>query len=94
MKRSPRRSIEALRVLLIAIVSALAASANPLRAQQPPAPIPLEKEPHHELVFHNKNFLAFRVKMSPGDALLLHRHAYDEAALTISCVNTPPPFSR
>ena len=53
-------------------------------AQQATAPIPLEKEPHHELVFHNKDFLAFRVKMPPGDILLLHRHAYDEAALTIS----------
>lgn len=56
----------------------------PLAAQQSPAPIPLEKEPHHELVFHNKDFLAFRVKMPPGDTLLLHRHANDEAALTIS----------
>jgi quercetin dioxygenase-like cupin family protein len=55
-----------------------------LRSQQATAPIPLEKEPHHELVFHDKDFLAFRVKMPPGDTLLLHRHAYDEAALTIS----------
>ena len=53
-----------------------------------PAPIPLEKEPHHELVFHNKDFLAFRVKMPLGDTLFLHRHAYDEAALTISSGTT------
>lgn len=70
----------------------LLAQLLPLRAQQSPAPIPLEKEPHHELVFHNKDFLAFRVKMPPGDILLLHRHAYDEAALTISSGATAAIF--
>lgn len=63
-----------------------------LHAQQPPAPIPLEKEPHHQLLFHNKDFLAFRVKMPPGDTLLLHRHAYDEAALTVSSGTTVAVF--
>lgn len=70
----------------------LALSPVPVRAQQSPVPIPLEKEPHHELVFHNKDFLAFRVKMPPGDILLLHRHAYDEAALTISSGATAAIF--
>jgi len=81
-----------MRQTTLGVVILLALLRVPVRAQQSPSPIPLEKEPHHELVFHNKNFLAFRVKMPPGDTLLLHRHAYDEAALTISSGTTAAIF--
>ncbi len=63
----------------------------PLSAQKA-EPIPLEKEPHHELVYKDDRFLAFRVKMAPGETLLLHRHAYDEAALTVSSGTTAAIF--
>jgi len=53
-------------------------------APQAPSAMPLEKEPHHQLLFRNQDVIVFRVKLMPGDTLLLHRHDHDEASMTMS----------
>jgi hypothetical protein len=53
-------------------------------AAQAPSIIPLEKEPHHQLMLRNDEVVVFKVKLLPGESLLLHRHDYDEASMTMS----------
>ena len=53
-------------------------------ASQAPSAMPLEKEPHHQLLLQNQDVIVFKVKLMPGDTLLLHRHDHDEASMTIS----------
>jgi len=63
----------------------------PLKAQapQPPptsrvAPIPMEEEHHHQLVFENSYVKAFYVEIPAHDATLYHRH-------DLPYVSLPPP---
>jgi hypothetical protein len=55
-----------------------------LAASQAPSAMPLEKEPHHQLLLQNQDVIVFKVKLMPGDTLLLHRHDHDEASMTMS----------
>jgi hypothetical protein len=56
----------------------------PPGASQAPSVMPLEKEPHHQLLLRNQDVMVFKVKLMPGDTLLLHRHNHDEASMTMS----------
>ncbi len=53
-------------------------------AAQGPSAIPLEQEPHHQLMLQNDEVMVFKVKLLPGERLQLHRHGYDEASMTMS----------
>lgn len=51
-------------------------------AQQ--SPVPVEKEPHHELVLKNDSVMVLRVKLLPGESTLFHTHLHDRMAIDLS----------
>jgi quercetin dioxygenase-like cupin family protein len=54
----------------------------PLFAQVPGV-ITVDQEPHHHLDLHNDHVKAFKVEVSPGDSIVLHRHDQDSVAIAI-----------
>jgi quercetin dioxygenase-like cupin family protein len=61
---------------------AIVLSSLPLRAQDP-AVITMDQEPHHHLALHNDYVKVFKVEVSPGDSIVLHRHDQDTVAIAI-----------
>ena len=51
-------------------------------AQQ--SPVPVEEEPHHQLVLRNDSVMVMRVKLLPGESTLLHTHLHDRVAVDLS----------
>jgi hypothetical protein len=57
-------------------------------SQQPtPAEVPVDKEPHHHLVFENEYVRVFKVEVPPHEATLVHRHSRDYVVVTIGDAN-------
>jgi hypothetical protein len=54
----------------------------PLFAQAPDV-ITMDQEPHHHLALHNDYVKVFKVEVSPGDSIVLHRHDQDTVAIAI-----------
>lgn len=54
----------------------------PLVAQTS-AVITMDQEPHHHLALHNDYVKVFKVEVSPGDSIVLHRHDQDTVAIAI-----------
>jgi uncharacterized Zn-binding protein involved in type VI secretion len=54
----------------------------PLVAQAP-AVITMDQEPHHHLSLQNEYVKVFKVEVSPGDSIVLHRHDQDTIAIAI-----------
>jgi quercetin dioxygenase-like cupin family protein len=52
-------------------------------AAQAPAVITMDKEPHHHLALNNEYVKVFKVEVSPGDSIILHRHYLDTIAIAI-----------
>jgi quercetin dioxygenase-like cupin family protein len=52
------------------------------------AGVPVEREPAHQTVFHNRYLQAFRVRLAPGQASLMHTHTRDDAAVRLSAATT------
>jgi uncharacterized Zn-binding protein involved in type VI secretion len=52
-------------------------------AAQAPAVITMDKEPHHHLALNNEYVKVFKVEVSPGDSIVLHRHDQDTIAIAI-----------
>ena len=52
-------------------------------AAQAPAVITMDKEPHHHLALNNEYVKVFKVEVSPGDSIVLHRHDQDTIAVAI-----------
>jgi quercetin dioxygenase-like cupin family protein len=52
-------------------------------AQQSPAEVPVENEPHHHLVFENEYVRVFKVEVPPHQQTLVHRHKRDYVVVTI-----------
>ena len=50
---------------------------------QTPAVITMDQEPHHHLALHNDYVKVFKVEVSPGDSIILHRHDQDTVAIAI-----------
>ncbi len=50
--------------------------------------VPVEREPNHRTVFQNQWIQVFRVKLAPGEATLMHVHAWDDAAVQIAASTT------
>jgi quercetin dioxygenase-like cupin family protein len=50
--------------------------------------VPVEREPAHRTVFHNRYLQAFRVRLAPGQASLMHTHTRDDAAVRLSAATT------
>src|ERR1700730_7407843 len=45
--------------------------------------ITMDQEPHHHLALHNEVVKVFKVEVSPGDSIVLHRHDQDTIAIAI-----------
>ena len=43
----------------------------------------MDQEPHHHLALHNDYVKVFKVQVSPGDSIVLHRHDQDTVAIAI-----------
>jgi uncharacterized Zn-binding protein involved in type VI secretion len=54
----------------------------PLVAQAPDV-ITMDQEPHHHLTLHNDYVKVFKVEVSPGDSIVLHRHDQDTIAIAV-----------
>jgi uncharacterized Zn-binding protein involved in type VI secretion len=50
---------------------------------QTPAVITMDQEPHHHLALNNDYVKVFKVEVSPGDSIVLHRHDQDTVAIAI-----------
>jgi uncharacterized Zn-binding protein involved in type VI secretion len=50
---------------------------------QAPDVITMDQEPHHHLALHNDYVKVFKVEVSPGDSIVLHRHDQDTIAIAI-----------
>lgn len=50
---------------------------------EPSSIIPMNKEPHHHLVFHNDYLNLFDVRVAVGDSIVLHRHDHDALAIAV-----------
>jgi hypothetical protein len=46
--------------------------------------VPVEVEPNHKTVFQNENLQAFRVRLNPGQATLMHTHTHDDVAVRLA----------
>lgn len=62
--------------------AALCFLAPPLLAQTSNF-ITMDQEPHHHLALHNEYVKVFKVEVSPGDSIVLHRHDQDTIAIAI-----------
>jgi uncharacterized cupin superfamily protein len=47
------------------------------------AEVPVDKEPHHHLVFENEYVRVFKVEIPPHESTLVHRHSRDYVVVTI-----------
>jgi quercetin dioxygenase-like cupin family protein len=52
-------------------------------AAQAPDVVTMDQEPHHHLALHNEYVKVFKVEVSPGDSIVLHRHDQDTVAIAI-----------
>lgn len=43
----------------------------------------MDQEPHHHLTLQNDYVKVFKVEVSPGDSIVLHRHDQDTIAIAI-----------
>jgi hypothetical protein len=61
------------------------AAAGCLAVAQVPAsaPVPLEQEPRHHLLFANESLRVISPQIPPGDTTLEHLHTHDEATICI-----------
>jgi predicted metal-dependent enzyme (double-stranded beta helix superfamily) len=73
------------------------AVASLLAAQQPqqapridPSAVPVDQEPNHKLVFANGYVRVLDVRFPPGFVSLMHTHAADNSAFTITPSTTGP----
>jgi uncharacterized Zn-binding protein involved in type VI secretion len=55
-----------------------------LLVAQSPDVIKMDQEPHHHLSLHNDYVKVFKVGVSPGDSIVLHRHDQDTVAIAIA----------
>ena len=67
-------------------LSLMLLSVSPFAAQKSvdPAPVPVEKEPHHHTVFKNDSVLVMIATVQPGEQTLYHVHSYDRASVGLS----------
>jgi hypothetical protein len=46
-------------------------------------PVPVEKEPHHAILFQNQYARVMYVRLLPGEASLFHRHSNDNVSVEL-----------
>ena len=71
---------------LIAWFAATCLLPLPIFAQAPEVTrgvITMDQEPHHHLALQNDFVKVFKVEVSPGDAIVLHRHDQDTIAIAV-----------
>lgn len=59
-------------------------SPSPSEAPGDDHAVPVEVEPNHKTVFQNENLQAFRVRLNPGQATLMHTHTHDDVAVRLA----------
>ena len=65
-------------------LAALCALMGIAAAQQAPAPVPVEQEPHHHVVLKNDSVIVMHVTIPPGESTLYHTHSHDRAAVHLT----------
>jgi hypothetical protein len=45
--------------------------------------ITMDQEPHHHVALRNNYVKVFKLEVSPGDSIVLHRHDQDTVAIAI-----------
>src|SRR5205085_12557156 len=48
------------------------------------APLPVEDEPHHHLVYQNQYLRMLEVRLPPGETTEFHTHSHDNLAVRLS----------
>ncbi len=51
----------------------------PVRTAQ--AGVPVEQEPHHRIIFKNRNVRIYDAQIPPGDSTLFHTHSFDSVSV-------------
>ena len=46
-------------------------------------PVPMEKEPHHHVLFRNEFIEVIRATLLPGESTLFHTHSHDTAGFDL-----------
>src|SRR5258708_13313996 len=74
------------KLLFVAILG----GAGILAAQQAsaPAPVPVESEPLHKVVFKNDVVTVMHLILPPGERTQYHTHTHDRIAVTLSATST------
>ena len=83
------------RPLPLGVISLLSVflAAAPSQRQTSVAPITMEQEQHHHLVFENAYIKAFYVEIPPHDRTLYHRHDLPYLSLSPPLLGSTPPTS-
>ncbi len=66
------------------IIAVWVFSSQQLFAQSQQTIVPWEQEPHHRMVFQNKNVRIYDALIPPGDVTLFHTHSFDTVNITLS----------
>ena len=66
------------------LLACLLLVSQPLFAQTPQTVVPVEQEPLHRVVFHNKNVRIYDAEFSPGAICLFHKHSFDSVTIAAS----------
>jgi hypothetical protein len=76
LNRSARIARMEWRLLLLLALASVAGA-------QPSGEVPITSEPHHHQVLQNKYVRVFKVEVKSQQAMLMHRHEYDYAYVTL-----------
>ena len=66
-------------IFLLFLAASIAASAQDRAIM----PVPMEKEPHHHVLFRNEFIEVIRATLLPGESTLFHTHSHDTAGFDL-----------
>lgn len=66
------------------LLACLLLVSQPLFAQTPQTVVPVEQEPLHRVVFHNKYVRIYDAEFPPGHTCLFHTHSFDNVTVVAS----------
>ena len=58
--------------------------ADPPVSSEPSTPVPVQREPHHHVMFENQYVRVLNVEIPPGESTFFHTHAHDNLAVRIT----------
>jgi len=66
-------------IFLLFLAASIAASAQDRAIM----PVPMEKEPHHHVLFRNEFIEVIRATLLPGESTLFHTHSHNTAGFDL-----------